>query len=79
MRFIPIFLSLSLGLALPAAAAPLDIETVRAMAFDKGIVKLEEVKLKRGVWKVEGEDARGHDIEMEIEAATGFIIKLERD
>ena len=64
-----------------ASAAFVDIETVRAMAFDRGIVKLEEIELhrKKGIWKVEGEDAYGHDIEMKVDALTGRIIKMERD
>jgi len=86
MRLMPIVLptlfSLALGLAAsPASARYLDIEDVRAMAFDRGIVKLEEIELKRrkGIWKVEGEDASGHEIEMEVDARTGQIIKMERD
>jgi len=82
MRVVPIVLALgfSLGFAAPAAAY-VDIETVRAMAFDRGIVKLEEIELKRrkGIWKVEGEDAYGEEIEMEIDARTGRIIKMKRD
>jgi uncharacterized membrane protein YkoI len=49
------------------------------MAFDKGIVAIEEVKLKRGIWKIEGTDASGHEIEMKVDAASGAILKLERD
>jgi len=50
--------------ASPASARIVDIETVRAMAFDKGIVEIEEIELhqRKGVWKVEGEDATGHEI-----------------
>ncbi|HUU24739.1 MAG TPA: PepSY domain-containing protein [Methyloceanibacter sp.] len=72
----------ALGLAAtPAAARYVDIEDVRAMAFDRGIVRLEEIELhrKRGIWKVEGEDAYGHEIEMKVDARTGQIIKMERD
>jgi hypothetical protein len=79
MRVIPAFLALSLALAVPAGAAPVGIEDVRAMAFDKGIVKLEEVELDDGVWEVEGYDAQGHEIEMDVDATTGQIIKLKRD
>lgn len=79
MRAIPAFLGLSLALALPAAAGPVSIEDVRAMAFEKGIAKIEEVELDDGVWEVEGYDQSGHEIEMKVEAATGAIIKLERD
>jgi uncharacterized membrane protein YkoI len=51
------------------------------MAFDRGFVRIEEIELKRkkGIWKVEGEDAYGHEIEMKVDASTGRVIKMERD
>jgi uncharacterized membrane protein YkoI len=82
MRLIPaLVMVLSLFFALPASAGPVNIDEVRAMAFDRGIVKIEEIELKRrkGVWEIEGRDARGREIEMEVEAATGRIIKMRRD
>jgi len=86
MRLMPVVLptlfSLALGLAAsPASARYLDIEDVRAMAFDRGIVRLEEIELhrKKGIWKVEGDDAYGHEIEMKVDARTGRVIKMERD
>jgi hypothetical protein len=85
MRLIPALFAMSLGLAslgfaVPAAAASVNIDDVRAMAFGKGIVKIDEVRLNHhGVWKVEGEDASGHEIKMEVNAASGAIIKLKRD
>jgi hypothetical protein len=72
-------LALSIGLAAPALAANLTIEDVRYMAFDKGIVKIKEVELHKGIWKVEGEDAGGHEIKMKVDAWSGQIIKLKRD
>ena len=78
MRTVPAFVALSL-LAAPAAAKPVTIEDVRAMAFDKGIVRIEEIELDDGVWEVEGTDASGQEIEMKIEAGSGQIIKLKRD
>jgi uncharacterized membrane protein YkoI len=79
MRFILLALALSLGLTGPALAARLTIDDVRNMAFDKGIVKIDEVELHKGTWKVEGEDAGGHEIEMKIDAWSGQIVKLKRD
>ena len=94
MRVLTVVLGLAASLALglltslpitlgasPALAKSVGIETVRRMAFDHGIVRIEEIKLRRkkGVWKVEGEDATGEDIEMEVDARTGRIIRMERD
>jgi uncharacterized membrane protein YkoI len=79
MRFLATFLVFTFGLALPAMAAPVSIDDARAMAFDKGIVKIGEVELDDGVWEIEGWDASGHEIEMKVDAGSGRIIKLERD
>ena len=79
MRFIPAFLALSFAVIAPAAAQPVNVEDVRAMAFDKGIVKITEVELDDGIWEVEGTDASGNEIEMKVDAASGAIVKLERD
>ncbi len=79
MRVTPVFLTLSLGLAVPAAAQPVDIEDVRAMAFDKGIVQIKEVELDDGIWEVEGYDPSGHEIKMKVDARSGAIVKLKRD
>lgn len=79
MRLIPTVLAMSLASAVPAAAEPLGIEDVRALAFEKGIVTIEEVELDDGIWEVEGRDSSGHEIEMRVQAASGNIIKLERD
>ena len=64
-----------------ASAQSIRIEKVRQMAFDRGIVDLEEIEYKRrkNIWKVEGEDARGDDIEMHVDATTGRILKMKRD
>jgi len=92
MRVLTVVLGLAASLTIGLSASPatadryveidyIDIEDVRAMAFDRGIVRLEEVELnrRRGVWKVEGEDETGEDIEMKVDARTGRIIKMERD
>jgi uncharacterized membrane protein YkoI len=79
MRIILAALALTVASAVPAAAGPVSIDDVRAMAFDKGIVKIEEVELDDGMWEVEGYDTNGHEIEMKVDAANGQIIKFERD
>jgi hypothetical protein len=79
MRLIPLSLAMSFTFAAPALAGPMDIEDVRAMAFDKGIVKIEEVEQDDGVWEVEGYDQSGQEVELGVDAATGAIVKLKRD
>jgi len=79
MRVIPTTLALSFAFAVSAAAEPVSIDDVRAMAFDKGIVKIKKVELDDGIWEVEGYDASGYEIEMKVEAASGRIVKLRRD
>jgi hypothetical protein len=79
MRLASVSLATSLALSVPAAAQGVTIEDVRGMAFDKGIIKIEEVELDDGIWEVEGTDASGREIEMKVEALSGQIIKLERN
>jgi uncharacterized membrane protein YkoI len=68
-----------LALPAPPLAARLTIDDVRNMAFEKGIVKIEEVELDDGIWEIEGWDAGGHEIEMKVDAFSGEILKLKRD
>jgi uncharacterized membrane protein YkoI len=79
MRAIHAFPVLCLAFAAPASAQPITIEDARDMAFDKGIVQIEEVELDDGLWEVEGVDASGHRIKMKIEARSGRIVKIKRD
>ncbi|MGH6864603.1 MAG: hypothetical protein ACREDO_00080 [Methyloceanibacter sp.] len=79
MRVMLIAFGLNAGLfTLPAVAAPIGIEDVRAMAFDRGIVKLEEIQLDDGVWKVEGWMPVTM-FEMKGDAGSGRVIKMEGD
>ena len=38
------------------------------MAFAKGVVTIKEIELDHGVWQVEGRDADGHKIKIEVDA-----------
>jgi uncharacterized membrane protein YkoI len=79
-RFLWIVLFALAAASLPAAAGAehLTIEDARNMAFDKGIVTIREIELDYGIWKSEGRDASGHKIEMEMDAASGEIVKIKR-
>ena len=73
------FAVLDFALTAPALAGPVDIEDARAMVFDKGIVKIDEIELDDGIWEIEGYDQSGQEIEMGVDAASGAIVKLKRD
>ncbi len=47
------------------------------MAFDKGVATIKQIELD-GVWEVEGPDAGGHKIEIEVDARSGEIVKIKR-
>ena len=74
-----VILSLSAA-TLPAAAGAgrLTIDEVRALAFSKGITTIKEIELDDGIWEVEGRDASGHKVEMEVDAQSGEIVKMRR-
>jgi uncharacterized membrane protein YkoI len=68
-------------LALSAAArAHLTVEDImRAIAFDKGVKDIKQIELDHGIWKIEGRDATGHKIEIEVDAQSGEIVKIKRN
>jgi uncharacterized membrane protein YkoI len=73
-----VFLVVSLA-ALPALAAKrLTVDDVRDMAFAKGVVTIKEIELDDGIWEVEGRDAGGHKIKIEVDARSGEIVKIKR-
>jgi len=73
-----VFLVVSLG-ALPALAAKrLTVDDVRDMAFAKGVVTIKEIELDDGIWEVEGRDAGGRKIKIEVDARSGEIVKIKR-
>ncbi len=73
-RFLWIVILALSAFSLPAAAGDkyLTIEDVRTMAFDQGD--------RARPWHLEAEsrDASGHKIEMEIDGASGEILKIKR-
>ncbi|WP_291204821.1 PepSY domain-containing protein [Hyphomonas sp.] len=62
------------------AAAEFEINEAQALeiARAQGIAAVREVKARRGVWKFEGVDADGVDLEVEIDGFTGEVVKVER-
>jgi uncharacterized membrane protein YkoI len=73
----------SAGAQTPAPIQPRDpaisAEQARRIAADNGVVRIEEIKLDGGRWEIEGRDSTGAEIEINLRASDGMVIKIERD
>lgn len=58
---------------------PVSAEDAIRIARTAGLVRVEEVDCDDRKWEVEGRDARGREIEVEISARTGRILDVDRD
>lgn len=79
-------LILSFAGAAPGAAradedcrGPIQAEEAIRIARTAGVVRVQEVECDDGKWEVEGRDARGRKIEVEISARDGRILDIDRD
>jgi uncharacterized membrane protein YkoI len=67
----------------PAPVRPdrpaISMDEARRIANDNGMVRIEEIELDDGRWEIEGRDAAGAEIEIDLSAADGTVLKMERD
>ncbi len=52
---------------------------VRSRLAAAGYTGVHDVEYKGGVWNAEGDDAKGRDVELKIDPATGKVIGKEKD
>ncbi|HEY8275543.1 MAG TPA: PepSY domain-containing protein [Methyloceanibacter sp.] len=64
--------------ALPAFAQFVTVEQARDTAFGVGVDLIDKIELDDGVWEVKGHDNFGHKIKLEIDAASGEVVKIKR-
>ncbi|MDP3410655.1 PepSY domain-containing protein [Bosea sp. (in: a-proteobacteria)] len=73
----------SLTQAQPASDRPaspaISMDDARRIANDNGMVRVEQIELDDGKWEIEGRDAVGAEIEIDLRATDGMVIKMERD
>ena len=62
----------------PAKPA-VSMDQARRIAADHGVVRVEEIKLDKDEWKVEGRDSTGAEIEINLRATDGVVVKMERE
>ncbi|MBY9066352.1 PepSY domain-containing protein [Hyphomonas sp. WL0036] len=86
---------LATAVAIPVATAQIDDSAVLrgpaapvykvskdeavAIARTQGLVKLHEAERDDGRWELEGCDAQSREIEIDVDARTGDIVKIEID
>ncbi len=80
MRLTAPALAAALGLAFTAPAlADIPVEEAIAIARDNGMATVDEVDRDDGKWEIEGRDANGRELEIDISIATGEVLKIEHD
>jgi uncharacterized membrane protein YkoI len=67
------------GPAVAQNQSPITAEQAIEIARQQGLVTVEEVDRDDGKWEVEGKDASGREIEVDIDARSGKVVKVERD
>lgn len=85
-------LTLAALLALPAAGAlaqtpapirpgdtAITMDDARRIAREHGIVRVEQIELDDGKWAIEGRDGTGSEIEIDLRATDGTLLKMQRD
>jgi hypothetical protein len=71
-----------LGLATPALAdsgAAGSIQRAIATAYASGVIGFNEIQFSDGKWEIEGRDPRGRTVNMDVDALTGAVLKIDRD
>ncbi|WNJ92435.1 PepSY domain-containing protein [Bosea sp. 685] len=79
-------LILQAGSAAAQPAAPnqpgepgISMNEARRIAIDNGMVRIEEIELEDCLWQLNGSDNLGADIEIDLRASDGKVVKIERD
>lgn len=62
-----------------SGTATISIEEARRIAAQNGISAIREIELDDGHWEIEGTDQAGNKFEMEIDARSGKVVKMERN
>ena len=55
------------------------LDDARRIAAGHGLVRVEKIELDDGRWAIEGRDAIGADIAIELRASDGTVLKIERE
>lgn len=54
-------------------------DDARRIATDHGVVRIEDISLDSGIWLIDGRDVAGAEIEIDLRATDGKILRVERE
>ena len=78
----PIVATLALGLATPALAYDsgglTSMQAALDVATDIGIVTVSHTQFAGDEWQIEGRDISGRYMEVDVDAATGAVLNVDR-
>jgi len=60
-------------------AGQVDITRAIEIARGAGIARVDQAECDDGLWEVEGRDAQGRNIEVDVDPRDGRVVKVERD
>lgn len=63
----------------PAQTPTIGIEEATRIAHDNGMATIAEIEMDDGKWEVEGANAAGRKVEMNIDPSSGKVLKTESD
>ena len=65
--------------AAPGAGPAISLDQARRIAADHGVVRIHEIELDDGLWEIEGRDAAGAEIELDLRASDGSVVKIRQE
>jgi hypothetical protein len=78
----PIAAAVALGLATPAVAYDsgdlMSMQAALDVATDIGIVTVSHTQFAGDEWQIEGRDISGRYMEVDVDAATGAVLNVDR-
>jgi hypothetical protein len=81
-HLMPIVATLAFGLATPALAYDsgglMSMQAALDVATDIGIVTVSHTQFAGDEWQIEGRDISGRYMEVDVDAATGEVLNVDR-
>ena len=78
----PIAAVVALGMATPAmaydAGGVVSMEAAVGVATDIGLVTVSQTQFAGDEWQIEGRDISGRYMEVDVDAATGAVLNVDR-